>query len=475
VVSLDSSDVRDLLAKWLPAQRWWPAKGHAVTLAPLGLLRLPSADPVVDVQTLFLTLTDPAGTHTGDVIQVPLTRRPAPAADLEPALVGQLDGSRWVYDGTHDPAFVAAWVHLIAAEDDVPGSAEHPHTSARGVRQPGGLGVSPKRPSRVLRGEQSNTSIIIDGTDDTDSVIVKLFRVLRPGANPDVEVTTALAAAGCLRVPRPVGWVEGSWPDAHRAETLHGHLAYACEFLDGSEDAYRSASRAVAAGTSFASEAAELGAATAEVHATLANVLPAEPASPARLAALADHFDNRLRWAISVAPQLDELRGAAEALIEQVRRLEVDPATAPVWQRIHGDYHLGQVLHSPSRGWVLFDFEGEPLTPLAERSRPDLALRDVAGMLRSFDYAAQHETYQLPTDDPTKIAAQRWVEQCRVAFLGAYRDVAHGPDAPVLDWEPVLLRAFEVDKALYEVVYETRNRPDWVDRPMQGLMRLLPD
>jgi trehalose synthase-fused probable maltokinase len=473
VVSLDSSDVRDLLAKWLPAQRWWPAKGHSVTLAPVGHLRLASPDPAVDVLTLFLTLTDTAGTHTGDVIQVPLTRRRTPAPDLEAALVGQLDGSGWVYDGTHDPAFVAAWVDLIAAEGEVPGTAEQPHTSARGVRPSGGLGVSPDRPSRVLRGEQSNTSIIIDGTDGTDGVIVKLFRVLRPGANPDVEVTTALAAGGCLRVPRPVGWVEGSWRDAHGAETLHGHLAYACEFLEGSEDAYRSASRAVAAGASFASEAAELGAATAEVHATLAVVLPSEPASPARLAALADHFHNRLRWAISAAPQIDQQRGAAEALIEQVRRLEVDPVTAPVWQRIHGDYHLGQVLHSPSRGWVLFDFEGEPLTPLAERSRPDLALRDVAGMLRSFDYAAQHETYQLPAGDPASIAAQRWFEQCRVAFLRAYREVAHGPDVAVSDWEPVLLRAFEVDKALYEVVYETRNRPDWVQRPMQGLSRLL--
>src|SRR5207244_4676595 len=102
-------------------------------------------DPGVEVQTLFLALNDPTGAHAGDVIQVPLTRRWAPAAELQAALVGQRDDAGWVYDGTHDPAFVTAWVRLIADEGRVSGSAEHGQTSARAVRQPGWPAVSPDR------------------------------------------------------------------------------------------------------------------------------------------------------------------------------------------------------------------------------------------------------------------------------------------------------------------------------------------
>jgi len=502
VVSIAGPAVRDLLAGWLPGQRWWPAKGRTVSLEPVGRLRLPptgvgsggvgsggvGSGSVVEVETLFL-----ATGAAGQVVQVPLTSRPSPEPELDSALIGCLDdpheGSRWVYDGTHDPAFVSALARLLTDELYVRWN----RVSARGVLHPAATGVAHDRRSRVLRGEQSNTSIIIDGgtpgEDGGDGgnegnggdgpVIVKLFRVLRPGENPDVTVTTALASGGCERVPRPVGWVEGTWPDPTGSGTHRGHLAYACEFLPGSEDGWRSACRAVAAGVSFAAEAAQIGAATAEVHATLAAVLPTAPTSRARLRALADQLSGRLRWAVSTTPKLTELQPAAEALFARVRRLDADPTRTPLWQRIHGDYHLGQVLHSPMRGWILIDFEGEPLMPVAERSRPELALRDVAGMLRSFDYAAQHETDDLPAMDPTVAAGREWARESRAAFLAAYRAHAAGDRgapgsrAPAPEWEDVLLRAFEVDKALYEVVYETWNRPHWVARPLDALRRLL--
>ncbi|WP_432508218.1 hypothetical protein [Kineococcus esterisolvens] len=134
---------------------------------------------------------------------------------------------------------------------------------------------------------------------------------------------------------------------------------------------------------------------------------------------------------------------------------------------MHGDYHLGQVLRSAERGWVLLDFEGEPLRPLAERSLPDLALRDVAGMLRSFDYAAASGAGSAGTE-----AAGRWAARCREAFLAA--DAAGTGVDPR---EPgsaaaTLLAALELDKALYEVVYEVRNRPDWAHIPLSAVERL---
>jgi 1,4-alpha-glucan branching enzyme len=143
-----------------------------------------------------------------------------------------------------------------------------------------------------------------------------------------------------------------------------------------------------------------------------------------------------------------------------------DVAERPLLQRIHGDYHLGQVLDVPGRGWVLLDFEGEPLRPLAERSRPDLALRDVAGMLRSFDYAAGQARVQ---GTASAADTRAWAQACCDAFCDGYAAVS-GRDPRQDD---VLLRALELDKALYEVVYETRNRPDWLPIPLAAVDRLL--
>jgi len=420
-----------------------------------------------------MSLRGITGGSARQVVQVPLTFRNSRGAGLDHALLGRVDdggGHRWVYDGTHDPAFVSAWLRLLLGNKVTIGDGG---SSARGVRHTGDHGVSRDGPSRVLRGEQSNTSIIVDGTNGAGSIIIKLFRVLQAGENPDAVVATALASTGCQRIPRRVGWVEGSWPDPEGSHVVHGHLAYACEFIEGSQDAWRSARRAAATGTSFAAEAAALGTTTAEVHAALAAALPSVPASPSDLRALADSLDARLRLAAAVAPTIGDLRRMVEALFHELRTLAPHPAAAPVLQRIHGDYHLGQVLHSPSRGWVLFDFEGEPLRPLAERSRPDLALRDVAGMLRSFDYAAHYETHALPAGDRAVSVADEWARECRAAFLGAYRDAAGATDAAHDEWEHLLLRTFEVDKALYEVVYETWNRPDWVGIPLHALRRLL--
>lgn len=127
-------------------------------------------------------------------------------------------------------------------------------------------------------------------------------------------------------------------------------------------------------------------------------------------------------------------------------------------QRVHGDLHLGQCLRSPDGEWSLIDFEGEPAKPLAERRLPQPAVRDVAGMLRSFDYAAHSADVRVPG----------WAESCRAAYCTGYAEAGgHDPRT-----DPVLLRAYETDKAVYEVLYEARHRPEWLEVPLAAVRRL---
>ncbi len=435
--------IPDLLAAWMPAQRWYPAKGRGVGLRRLGELRLPDAAGEVGIEVHVVGLD--SGDRL-DVVQVPLTYRGAPLEGAEHALVGTAEhselGTRWVYDGPHDPAYVAA---LLAALD-------HPE----GTRVP-----VPSR-TRVLSGEQSNTSVIVE-SDGADPLIVKVFRPLHPGANPDVEVVRGLA--GSDQVPAVVGWLDGSWRTgaADDAPTVTGHLAVATEFVADGRDAWREAVEAVQAGRDYSAEAFGLGEATARMHAALAEAFGTVAASPQARTDAETALRDRIGWALRSTDALARHRDALAARAASLSLPEV-----PDLQRMHGDYHLGQVLHSPRRGWVVLDFEGEPLRPLSERTRPDLALRDVAGMLRSFDYAAGQ--VQVTTDDPARAdAAGRWAEAARDAFCRGYAAVA-GTDPRD---HGALLGALELDKALYEVVYEAGNRPDWIDVPLHAVDRLL--
>ena len=239
----------------------------------------------------------------------------------------------------------------------------------------------------------------------------------------------------------------------------HGHLAFAQEFLPGVEDAWRVALRAAETDTDFSAEARTLGEATADIHLTLASALPSHAASPVDIAATLLSMRLRLDQAIAQVPALEQHRDAIEALYALTSR-----AMWPPMQRIHGDYHLGQVLAVPGRGWVALDFEGEPLRPMHERAREDSSLRDVAGMLRSFDYAAG----SVEQVDPSASRAQ-WAATARAAFLDGY--VARSGSN--LAESRALLDALEVDKALYEAVYEARNRPGWLSIPLTAIERLV--
>jgi len=195
----------------------------------------------------------------------------------------------------------------------------------------------------------------------------------------------------------------------------------------------------------------------------MAAVLPTEPAGPEWYGRLAEQMTERLTAAIEIVPQLADHADALKALYAAV----ADSREPVVRQRVHGDLHLGQVLRTAT-GWIVLDFEGEPARSLASRRELDSPLRDVAGMLRSFDYAARHMLVEQPGDPQRAYRAQEWADRNRAAFCTGYSN-ASGLDPC---GESPLLRAFEADKAVYECVYEARNRPNWLMIPLNSLSRL---
>ena len=458
----------ELLTAWMGRHRWYAAKGSAPVLTSLAAWRLGDPDGEVGIETHIVLDT---GGSEPVTYQVPLTYRGAPVDGLDNALVGTMEhgalGSRWVYDATHDPVYARQLLALVRGEVQAESSSHSDSVDERftglptrsWTRSPTVTG------SRVLVGEQSNTSVILDATDEAGTdcpVIVKIFRTLAAGDNPDVILQSALREAGCEQVPAVVGSVSGSWPSPGAGATqggqVHGHLAFAQEFIAGSEDAWRVALRAAQQGTDFTTAARELGEVTASVHTALARVLPNREASVADIARITSVMERRLRAASELVPDIAARAPQIQAVFAAARS-----ASWPPLQRIHGDYHLGQVLHSPERGWLLLDFEGEPLRPLAERSEPDSTFRDVAGMLRSLDYAGGSAEQERP-----EVSARDWVDNGLTAFLDGYSAAADDPR----DHDD-LLGAFLLDKALYEVVYEARNRPTWLAIPVAAITRLL--
>ena len=459
----------DVLSPWMVRQRWYAGKGRVPVLRQIGDLRL--TDPAGEVVINVLLLLDESG-QSPTIYQVPLTYRAVRLAGADHALVATIEdrslGTRYVYDAPHDPVFAAALLRLMVDEATATSQEATSTTSPEGAAVARGHRAENATPgqlvgSHVLTGEQSNTSIVLDLVDTSGApakpLICKVFRVLHHGDNPDVVVQSALAAAGSARVPQPVGHVVGQWPDTAASDGVaRGHLACAQEFLPGVEDAWRVALAAVTSDTDFSEQARSLGQTLAEVHATLAKAMTTVTATDADIEALTRSMRARHASAVSEVPALAAYDSMVRSSIAQV-----SSATWPALQRIHGDFHLGQVLHVPHRGWLLVDFEGEPLRPLAERTQPDLTLRDVAGMLRSFDYAAGSWEQTHPG-----VAGAAWADRARTAFLEGYAQES-GRD-PRDDAE--LLNALELDKALYEVVYEARNRPTWLTIPTTAIARL---
>jgi predicted trehalose synthase len=442
------------LAAWMPRQRWYAAKSRVPDLRLVGWWDLPASDCTVRT---FLVADD--GGAPAVLYQVPVVARATATLDAgQDHIIGSPEPGTTFIDGPFDPAYPSALLALIAGG----GEAGGPMMSVHGrPSQP--IDAALPRTASVLSGEQSNTSIIFRADDGSTPIICKVFRQLHAGLNPDIELTTALAAAGSTHVPPAVGSIDGDWPDGlHETGRVRGSLGFAQEFLPGVEDAWRVALRAAAQGEDFGDRARELGEATAEVHVALAKLFPTHQAGALDREATAATWRRRLGIAMDEVPEIADRRQDIEAVY--ARALD---AEWPALQRIHGDYHLGQVLHDPRRGWVLLDFEGEPLRPMSERTSPDLAMRDVAGMLRSFDYVAG--SIRLDQPDRSSAAVQEWVHAARRDFIQGYAAVS-GVD---VDEQQSLLSALELDKAVYEAIYEARNRPTWVTIPLRAIERLV--
>lgn len=443
------SAVAACLADWMGRQRWYATKSVAPSPHVIGSIVLGESAEGRSVTHLVLD----EAPSTPVLYQVPVVVRRSRLADADAHLIGEVDGE-FLYDGPHDPLFTSALLQTMSAERSLSGT----DASCVGTA----LGASGEiRSSRVLGGEQSNTSIVYDmDGGPLPWVIAKVFRVLHHGENPDVSTQSALTEGGSHRAPPLVGYLSASWPDgAMPSGRATGHLAFAQEFLPGLEDAWRVALRAAADSEDFTERAYDLGAATAEVHATLARVLPTVAAGPSDVDDALVSMHVRLAIAAAEVPGIAEIADRISAVYDAAASREL-----PRLQRIHGDLHLGQALLSNDRGWVLIDFEGEPLRPMEERLRPDATLRDIAGMLRSFDYVAGSLAHARPGTD-----AREWASQARHAYVDGYI-ASSGFDVRA---HRLLLDAFELDKAVYEAVYESRSRPSWLGIPLAAITRLV--
>jgi maltokinase len=316
---------------------------------------------------------------------------------------------------------------------------------------------------RPLAVEQSNTSVVYD-----EHVIVKLFRQIHAGENPDVDAVTRLAEAGYAHVPAQHGVLSRPAPD----EDGVLHLAVAREFLTGASDGWHLALTSLrviiadhlesaASGGDFGPEAQRLGAITGELHTRLAAAFGTSDA----------HVD---AWVAQFRAQLDRVRAhvPAEEISRRYDAVSRLASPGPAL-RIHGDLHLGQLLRADS-GWYVIDFEGEPARPMAERLAPSSPLRDVAGMLRSFHYAAEVARHERGDEEDARELVADWEERSRTRFLeGYFATEGIGDVLPDDEATQVLLRAFELDKAVYEVAYEVAYRPSWVGIPLGAIRRLL--
>ncbi|MDH6116297.1 maltokinase [Kitasatospora sp. GAS204B] len=441
-----------MIADWLPGQRWYAGKGQAITgLHPLTATPLLTGDPAM--LHLLLRVEHGGG---ADLYQLLLgLRTEAPAGLLPEAVLGSLthgpyDGAS-LYDAVHDPELTGRLLGHLATGD---------RFGPLSFRRTPGPGLPSDLLGRAGTAEQSNTSVIY-GT----AFILKLFRRISPGTNPDLELSLALSRAGSTRIPRVAAWFESRLAGAEPAT-----LGLLQRFLPDAEDGWELALDQVArlkgdpSPGNFAVEAHRLGRATAEVHRVLARALPVAKLDREQTGRLATAMAERLDVAAAAVPALRRYRPALHAAFQQ---LTADHLTGLTVQRIHGDLHLGQAMRTP-HGWVLLDFEGEPAKSVTERRVPQPALRDVAAMLRSFDYAAAHLLAGAEPDPQLAHLAASWAARNRTAYCAGYT-AAGGTDPASC---PELLRALEIDKAVYEVVYEARHRPGWLPIPLTAIHRL---
>ncbi|MGI5492260.1 maltokinase N-terminal cap-like domain-containing protein [Microtetraspora malaysiensis] len=444
-----TTSLQELLAGWITGQRWFAGKGRAIDdLSIEHRTDVVTGDPGL----LHLILSVRQGERSTRY-QILVGLRSNLPDRLKHALIGpwERDGEECAaYDAAHDAELMRILLEAMESFRREEELAFH--------RVPD-IEIDTSLRSLVLTAEQSNTSLVYG-----DRYILKLFRQITAGINPELEVVGALAAAGSAHVARPYGWIDTELDgQTTTLAIMQEFLANANEgwamALTSVRDLYASAPEVSAeeAGGDFAAEASRLGIATAEVHQELETAFPTGVIETPEVKRMAERLRRRLDEAVAEVPQLAAHASVAHAAYDRLADLGRTVAV----QRIHGDYHLGQVMRTPG-DWVVLDFEGEPGQPLSERRGLDSPLRDVAGMLRSFDYAAHHLLAGHPERAALQERADEWSARNRAAFLAGYSD---GGGRITAD-DAVLLRALELSKAVYEVVYEARNRPSWLPIPL---------
>jgi maltokinase len=442
---LMSNGLRDGLEPLIPAylsqQRWF-----AGSALPPDSVRVERGQVLwaANGRRLWHAIAAATGTH----YQLLIGERPAAErADFlhgrDEAILGSIDGTIF-YDAVLDSELARALLEVASG------------------------GAQTATLARPISAEQSNTSLVFD-----DRLILKLYRRLHDGQNPDVEVTSALAAAGFGHVAAPlVTWREEPYDLAFGQQFLAGGSEGWALALTSLRDFYNSScDHPAQAGGDFASEARRLGRMTAEMHLALAGTLGVIDRAGAmdQWQLLIERTIARLAADAELAGR--DLLATAELLLARLGAVD-DPGPAI---RVHGDYHLGQVMQTDA-GWYVLDFEGEPAKPLAERTAPSSPLKDVSSMLRSFDYAARYALTERSAGELEKLAplADAWDAHNRQAFLEGYLDV---PDIKALlpgpGSSPAVVLAHELDKALYELDYEQAHRPDWVPLPLAAINHLL--
>lgn len=427
------------LADFLPKQRWFGAKDRAIRE-----IAIETADVMWREWPALLRLEVGVTFADGDVdrYHIPVGLRPMGhvATFLEgnaESVVGEFpvgDETAFAYDAVKDSELATKLFSEVAPELETPQNV------------------------RVVGAEQSNTSIVYDET-----YIFKVFRKLYEDTNIDIEVTKALHRVGFDHIPEPVGeWTSSGSELGIIQRFLAGGAEGWAMAQTSMRDFFRQGGDPAMAGGDFGGEAERLGQTTAEMHHALMQAFGSRPADTEAWAGLMRSQASRVRH-----PDLD-----AEAAAQVFDQLASLSDTGPAI-RVHGDYHLGQVMRT-DQGWYILDFEGEPARPMQERRMFTSPLKDVAGMVRSFQYAAWSALQEQDTN-PEGLA-ESWEQRNRQAFLEGYVAVAYDKGGLLPGSTgalEIILTAFELDKAIYELGYEQAHRPDWVRIPLDALRHLL--
>jgi maltokinase len=451
------------LIEFVTAQRWYGSKSREIVRArivdmvPMQAALLGTISPFCAVALVEVGFQP--GTH--ETYQLPLAYRPAAEGWTE-GVIDEVDG--WtVVDGLGEPALASELVHLMRSGRTLAGG-----DGAIDLRLTGSLAVAGDGLSQVvpLDAEQSNSSLVFD-----DVLILKVYRRLEAGINPELELLRFLTLHGFPNIAALRGWYE------YAGRPIDATLGLLQEYVPAESDGWIFALDALSSEPEdFIARARRLGEVTGAMHAVLASDttdpnFAVEEASTESLGLLVASVDEEVeRIFVDLPDDLDALEpiiGRGEEVRDQLRLLSHSGGVGRVI-RHHGDLHLGQVLW---RGddWIVLDFEGEPARSLSERRQKRSPLRDVAGMLRSFAYVASAAPMLRDVEVPPDFE-QRVRDEFLAGYLAEVDSSLLPPSEQAIER---LLSVFELEKAVYELRYELDNRPDWIGIPVAGIERLL--